>query len=1342
MSFGGRMELHVTLIAPGAGRRLRGSEELVASLPDGAAGGELAALIEERYGVMGITVEGVPLNSLVAGRPPLTNGALLLGGQANSRATAEGAERLLLAVRSGPGAGLLIPLERGLHRLGRCEGNALDVPGIVGLPDPELSRRHAELHVTDTLVRLVDCGSSNGTWLGDRRVRDIVLEAGQEFRMGGNVCSLEFEGEAVIDPRAGSLHGEPLRVTRRTPAQRTTTMLALGLAPLAMGLGLALFFGQWMFLAFSSMSLLSLAFPLAEGRRERRSFKRELAAAVEQDLERRTAAAPDAAQLCLASRGASAAGRRFLRDYDGPILIRLGTADLPADVTVDPPLDSSPPRHRRAPLVLALKGMVRLDGRDAEIEGTARFLLVQLAVLPAAQQLRVHLIGGSDRLRLAARFLPSVSVARDGDLEALAASSAQAGEGRDVTITMPGTPPSTARVMAEALRRGGGCVVDGVGALGSHDAVIQVGESSGHLVSGILRSEFTPDLLGHVPFERVAREWALRRSCASAGNPAGGPLPDSCSLDVLVPTTRAELVKTWSERKKGRGCWLPLGVAETGRLGIDLVADSPHVLVAGTTGSGKSELLRTMIAGGAALQSPDELTFLLVDFKGGAGLAPLKSLPHCVGVVTDLSGGLRRVLVSLRAEVVRREQLLAEVGCEDLSAYAGSNPAEPLPRLAIVVDEFRVLVEEEPDSLRELLRIASVGRSLGVHLIMATQRPHGAISGDIRANVGCAIALRVSGAAESRDVIGSDLAARVPTALPGRGYLALGGDEPIEFQTACLSLALDPSLAAASLESAAEWLRGSSRTQPQSEKPDSSMSHLVRTVREAWASLGDRPPRRPVADPLPADAGPAPRPGRHVSLGIADLPHEQRLTTLRWAPEERGHLAIIGGSPGAGPILANVASQLADGLRVRHLYILDADNTLPHLEHHERTGAYACPDDLGHAARIISRLAEAASKQRPTAAIGRERSSLILIASGWGRWISAFRNSPHAQAEGELFDLVRADRSSGPVVLIAGEGDLVASRIFSELRCRLFLPHGMPDDARLGWPRLSSGPGGRMRGIATGLLECEEPVLVECFTGPSPVRPASWASGPSTPALRILPLPVSVMATEMAETARERSGPEPQAQGKQRRLAIGLHGDRGDPLSVALGPGEILLALGRPGAGKTAFLEALPSMNPAVGPWFSGRNTQQALTDAIRSARAGEGPLLLLDNADGMGALEDQAIRLALEEGVSVIATAGYGTSIAGRLPPALRAQAIGTATGIAIGPRSPADGDLFGVRLEPLEQFVPGRAIAVVRGHQAEVQLGWLGAAASGQSLLNDRDRPNGRPLLSGRRSRERAAA
>ena len=241
----------------------------------------------------------------------------------------------------------------------------------------------------------------------------------------------------------------------------------------------------------------------------------------------------------------------------------------------------------------------------------------------------------------------------------------------------------------------------------------------------------------------VAERWRAGRSAAGAG---GGP----------DPTPRAVV-----------------GGTPEGPFVIDLVRDGPHVLVGGTTGSGKSEFLRTLVTSLALSSPPDELAFVLVDFKGGAAFGPCTALPHVVGLVTDLDDHLvARALASLRAELRRRERLFAEVGAGDLEALPAptSGPtSEAIPRLVVVVDELRALVEELPDFVSGLVRLAALGRSLGVHLVLATQRPSGAVSAEIQANVSLRIAFRMRDRADSLDVLDDDAAAVISPGTPGRG---------------------------------------------------------------------------------------------------------------------------------------------------------------------------------------------------------------------------------------------------------------------------------------------------------------------------------------------------------------------------------------------------------------------------------------------------------------------------------------------------------------------------------------------------------------------------------------------
>src|SRR5690606_32789040 len=181
-----------------------------------------------------------------------------------------------------------------------------------------------------------------------------------------------------------------------------------------------------------------------------------------------------------------------------------------------------------------------------------------------------------------------------------------------------------------------------------------------------------------------------------------------------------------------------------------------------------------------------EMTFVLVDYKGGAAFKDCANLLHTSGMVTDLDGHLTtRALVSLGAELRRREHLLARAGAKDIEDYlaAKQHGDEPMPRLLIVIDEFAALVAELPDFVTGLVDIARRGRSLGVHLILATQRPAGVVSAEIKSNTNLRIALRVTDRNDSQDVIESGEAAEIAASLPGRAYARLGHSSLVAFQS-------------------------------------------------------------------------------------------------------------------------------------------------------------------------------------------------------------------------------------------------------------------------------------------------------------------------------------------------------------------------------------------------------------------------------------------------------------------------------------------------------------------------------------------------------------------------------
>lgn len=209
----------------------------------------------------------------------------------------------------------------------------------------------------------------------------------------------------------------------------------------------------------------------------------------------------------------------------------------------------------------------------------------------------------------------------------------------------------------------------------------------------------------------------------------------------------------------------------------------PHGLVAGTTGSGKSETLQTYILSLAVNYSPLDVGFFIIDFKGG-GMANLFSgLPHVVGQISNLSGNqARRAMVSIKSENLRRQRIFGSYGVNHIDAYTklvkAREASQPIPHLLIIIDEFAELKKEMPEFMRELISVAQVGRSLGVHLILATQRPNGVVDENIWSNTKFRLCLRVADKQDSNDMLHKPDAAYLTQV--GRGYLQVGNDELYE----------------------------------------------------------------------------------------------------------------------------------------------------------------------------------------------------------------------------------------------------------------------------------------------------------------------------------------------------------------------------------------------------------------------------------------------------------------------------------------------------------------------------------------------------------------------------------
>jgi S-DNA-T family DNA segregation ATPase FtsK/SpoIIIE len=310
-----------------------------------------------------------------------------------------------------------------------------------------------------------------------------------------------------------------------------------------------------------------------------------------------------------------------------------------------------------------------------------------------------------------------------------------------------------------------------------------------------------PDQLGAADSEGLARRLARLRLSPTVRTQA--PLAadrDLVELLAIGDIAHAEIAQLWAPRAPREALRIPIGTGPEGdRVDLDIKEAAqdgmgPHGLVVGATGSGKSELLRTLVLGLAATHSSEMLNVVLVDFKGGATFASLDRLPHTSAVITNLADELPlvdRMNDALAGELTRRQEVLRKAGnlasLREYDRARASRPdLPPLPVLLLVCDEFTELLTAKPDFIDLFLQIGRVGRSLGVHLLLATQRlEEGRLRG-LESNLSYKIALRTFTAAESRIALGVTDAADLPSS-PGHGYLKVGTEALQRFKAAYVS---------------------------------------------------------------------------------------------------------------------------------------------------------------------------------------------------------------------------------------------------------------------------------------------------------------------------------------------------------------------------------------------------------------------------------------------------------------------------------------------------------------------------------------------------------------------------
>ncbi len=270
---------------------------------------------------------------------------------------------------------------------------------------------------------------------------------------------------------------------------------------------------------------------------------------------------------------------------------------------------------------------------------------------------------------------------------------------------------------------------------------------------------------------------------------SSGNIPSSLDFFEMFGVNSLEGLGVLDRWRKSR-TYNTMGVLIGKKMGgADAVLDihekyhGPHGLIAGTTGSGKSELLQTYILSLAVNFSPDDVGFFVIDFKGGGMANLFLNLPHMVGQISNLSGNqVRRAMISIKSENMRRQRMFNKYGVNNINLYTrlykDGEASEPIPHLFIVIDEFAELKREEPEFMQELISVAQVGRSLGVHLILATQKPSGTVDDNIWSNSKFRLCLRVQDRADSNDMLHKPDAAYLTQA--GRCYLQVGNDEIYE----------------------------------------------------------------------------------------------------------------------------------------------------------------------------------------------------------------------------------------------------------------------------------------------------------------------------------------------------------------------------------------------------------------------------------------------------------------------------------------------------------------------------------------------------------------------------------
>ncbi len=1283
---------------------------------------------------------------------------------------------LSLHVVGGPEAGQARPLERGRLTIGR------DPAADLYLADPDISRRHALIEVGHAVtVRDLGSTNGTwveGLRVGSAAVE---LRPGSIVRLGDSLLAVTgpVDTPATLRPGPGGTR-HLVRPPRRAPLT-TEQEIALpvrsvdprprggqwlaALLPAVAGCALAWFAGSPQFLLFALLSpLMMVSTTLGDRLHWRRSRRREaasfarrrraaeqaVAAGLAAEAAARRYAHPDPAAV---ARTAALPGRRIWERHRGDpdlLVVRLGTADRPSELQVREGATVRPAGSTSCvPVAVDLRaGPLGVAGPAEAVDGLSRWLVGQLAAGHSPDDLDLALLLGPDRANAWgwARWLPQVAGRVATSVEqwpALVAEVSALVDQRRSTSAGRGSTWSGAWLVVVVDRAARLTDVPGLATVLGHGAgvgvtAIVVDEDAAGLpnlcrsvarVHGetgtralVRRTPADPDL--DTLLDRVSPAWAeqLARDLAplaDSGPDGRGAVPSACGLlEVLALDARdADAVQRRWSASTGTARTV-LGLSGDGPVEIDLATDGPHALVAGTTGAGKSELLQTLVAGLAANQPPDDINFLLIDYKGGAAFADAVRLPHTAGLVTDLDPYLtERALRSLHSELRRRERLLAAASAPDLTAYRGAARGEPIPRLVIVVDEFATLAEELPDFVRGLIGVAQRGRSLGVHLVLATQRPGNSVSAEIRANTSLRIALRMTDATESTDVIDAPDAAAIERATPGRAYLRIGS-ALTRFQTAHATAVTEPDRSAVRVEVLGPWRRSLARL---SDPGAGDIARLVEALRTAAESSGRPSAASPWLPPLPdslplAALGPSSS-GPHVPLARVDLPTEQRHATMSFDPAQ-GDSLLVAGAVRSGR--SEVVTAVALGAAARCapaelvLYVIDGGGgvgevarALPH------AATVLGPDESGLADRLLARLErECARRAGEPGWRADDAPALALLVDGWDRLMASLPDLEAGACSDVMTRLLRVGPASGLGIVVTGDRSTLAPRFSSGFGARVALRLG--DRSDYGLVGISSRDVPAAMPPGRGLRALDGAALQFAHAGARPGRTealraaqaiaARWPSGEraslSRGTIRLRPLPAAVRLDEL---------PDPRG-----RLALGLVGDERSSMAIDpfAGSGRLLVA-GPPRSGRSTALRLLVTQARVAG--LRTVVAAPGRSPLVEAARA-LGLPTIDPHACDVGPVPDTRTLLLVDDSEAFVDTsagdqltawlrsdrAPLAAVVAGRSEDlavtyrGVAAEVRRSHCGILLRP-GPVDGDLLGVRLPRRPSSgPPGRGVAV----------------------------------------------